>query len=170
MSRLASPRTLPSPYLVTTPLEVANWSNISPAVGLWPSANRAIYVPFRLRSTQRIKTVSIWCTIGAGNFDLGLYNSLGTGLLASLGSTALTAAAINTWTPANPILIEAGVRYYLGMSCSTATSSFARMQPSLLSLRAGGLAQQATAHPLPNPAVPAQIVSLQTPIFALAFV
>lgn len=171
MSRLPSPRTLPSPYVVSAPQEVAFWGGLVVATSAWPTANRALWTSLHLPSTVRLNSVSVWCgATGSGTFDLGIYDSLGTTRMASLGSTSLVATSINTWTLATPILLEAGVRYYLGMSCSTVSATIRRMAPTALSLRAAGAFQQATAHPLPAPSTPAQATSAYTPVFALTFV
>lgn len=171
MSRIPTPRTLSSPYIVAMPAEMAGYTGLSVGTSAWPAANRALYVPLFVPSTQRLKTVSVWCAAtGSGTFDLGLYDGLGTTLLGSMGSTALVATSVNTWTPTNPILVEAGVRYYLGMSASSATSTFVRVNPNVSAARGGGLAQQATAHPLPSTATPAQVASAYAPVFALTFV
>ncbi len=66
--------------------------------------------------------------------------------------------------------MEAGVRYFLGMSCSSATASILREAPSVGAMRRGGFAQQATAHPLPANPTLAQVTSGYIPMFALDFV
>lgn len=172
MSRLASPRSLPQPYLIIGPLEVAPWATLAFSAAVWPAANRAIYFPLRLPVTVLLKSVSIWVSVAtAGTFDLGLYAGDGTTRLDSMGSTTMVAASINTWTLATPILVEAGVRYYLGMSCSTAsTATILRQNLIITAMRGIGASQQATAHPLPSPAVPAQTTTAYAPMFALTFV
>lgn len=171
MSRLLSPRTIPSPYIVNVPLAVAVVASPAFAASAWPSANRALYTPLCLPSTQRIKTIGVWCSVtGSGTFDIGIYAADGVTLLASMGSTSLVGTSVNLWTPANPLLIEAGVRYNLAMSCSTASAQFVRTAPAVTFLRGGGIAQMATAHPLPATFVPAQVAAAYAPVFALTFV
>jgi hypothetical protein len=134
----------------------------------WPTANRAMFQPFSMPCTKLMKSMSAYGAAAAGNFDLGLYDSTGVNLIASLGSTAM-AAGVNTWTPAVPILLEAGVRYYAGLSSSSASAQWVRWDTPTSTCRVGGLFQMAAAHPLPNPVTPAVYASAYHPAIALDF-
>ncbi len=164
---------LPSPYILGMNRETGLSQNAVAfnTTTVYPAANRALYMPFYLPSTQLILSVSIYCSVvGGGNFDLGLINSTCTTLLASLGSTALSTTGIKTWTLVTPIQVLAGQRGYIGMSCSSGTSQFLRQTSSVISLRAGSMAQEASAHPLPSSPTPAQVASAYLPTIALTFV
>jgi hypothetical protein len=136
----------------------------------WPAANRAIYHPMFFPMTGRISAIAIVCAVtGSGTFDLGIYDETCTNRLQSLGSTSLV-AGINTWTLASPFLVPSGKQFYVAMSASTISATFLRQATVIVPLRAMGVAQQATAHPLPATATPAQVTSTYLPPFGLTFV
>lgn len=136
--------------------------------GAWPTANLAIYVPFVLSAS--IPVVKLFAVNGAsvsGNVDVGVYDE-NWGRLFSSGSVAQastnTLQALATVTQA-----LAPGRYYLGLSCDNTTSTFLRWQPSIAPLLAGeGVAQQASAFPLPSTAVPAVYAQTYLPLFGIS--
>lgn len=161
----------PTPFILGLPGDTIMTGSVGPGVAVWPSASRAIYVPLRITTTQRLKSVAVWCTAtGSSTYDLGLYDVGPAERLASSGSQSLVAASVNTWTLTNPILLEAGHRYYIGMAAGSTSASFARYNPSVNQMRMGGYAQEAAALPLPATATPAQSASGYVPMLALTFV
>lgn len=136
-------------------------SNLSPTSAAWPQANRAYLVPFYLSGpflAQEIFFVS-GTTPGTANFDLGVYRDDFTRIV-SLGATA----AVNTTDIPQPsgggdiqdTLLQAG-RYYLAMSAAATTITVRAAAPTNSFLRALGMAQMDTAHPLPATITPASV-------------
>jgi len=161
---------LPQPYIITSSPASAVAANVSAyALAAFPAANRALFIPFTLPSTQRIATVSVYAG-GSGTFDLGIYEKTCVTKLASLGSTTLSANAVNTWTLTKPFLVRKGELFWLGLSASAVTATFVSQPRTVTTLRTMGVAQQTTAHPLPSPATPAQVASTFIPTFALTFI
>ena len=148
-------------------------SGIAYGVGTYaPGANRALYRPFWLPSTQRISAVSFWCTTTASaNYDIGIYSTDGITRLDSKGSTALAASQINTWTLTTPMLIPANIPYVLGFVCSSASASFvAEGAVAAPQMRTMGWMAESSALPLPATATPVANTADYLPIFALTFV
>lgn len=140
----------------------------------WPANNDAYVVPFQLAFPVTF-TGMFWVSgtsPGTANIDLGVYSDTFV-RLASLGATA----AVNTTDIiqpagagafASPLVLARG-RYYMAMSAA-ATTITTRSQASFLnqSVRALGVFKMATAHPLPDPFVPASVGALVSiPVFGL---
>jgi hypothetical protein len=162
---LASPT--PIIHSTQTPVgRIADLGNTSVGTAAWPAANRAIYVPFVVEAPVTVVQVA-WengATLN-GNVDVGIYDLAGTRLV-SLGSTAQAGASVAqagdiTDRPLNP-----GV-YYMAMASSSATATFARVSPTIVGVRAGGVLQQDTAFALPTTATFAVATASFLPMFAL---
>lgn len=134
----------------------------------WPVANMAFFVPFVIMAPYLVRT--LWWHNGAsvtGNVDCGVYTAGGT-LLLSAGSTAQSGisqpqkVALGT-----PFLLGPG-SYYMALAASSASALIARAAPPALSGQMMGLAQQASALPLPATATPASISNTCLPIFGIA--
>lgn len=104
-----------------------------PARGVWQlfsptstalTANRAYYVPFIAPYTTTVTAMAFYCASGTNNHDIGLYDRSGNRLV-SRGSTATTAAAVNTWTLGTPQGVQGGELYFAAMGCVSATPTFA---------------------------------------------
>jgi hypothetical protein len=121
-------------------------SMTAPTTAVWPSANLAIYVPFRVAAS--ITVDRMWVYKGgtaAGNIDIGIYNDAGTRLV-SLGSTAdAGTTVIVTFDVANTTLSRG--YYYLAFACSDGTATFARA--AIGGNMPFGVKQEASALPLP---------------------
>lgn len=115
----------------------------------WPSANRAILIPFRLPRLMTAYQMSIGAGATAtGNFDVGIYDAAGNRLVSS-GSTAKGNSVEHilniTDTPLGPGL------YYMALAangtnnyiCSTVSSNAAL-------LKAVGVRQASSAFALPS--------------------
>ena len=136
-------------------------SSVAVSSAGWPTNNMALFMPFRVQHpfTARL----MWTIIGTsinGSIDLGIYDYRGTRLVSSgIG----TPTAINsvyrvdlTDTVLNP------GRYYMAISTGLA-GAFQRSALNVQSLRAMGMVQQNSAHPLPATAVFVKLVSAFIP-------
>lgn len=122
----------------------------------WPSANRAYYVPWRVKADCSVLSLSYYCnTRTSGNHDLGLYDAAGN-RVGSSGATAIVAAAVNTWTPAAPIGVSAGDLLYVAMMVTSTNPTILCTTASVGATgdayRMSGVLQEATGGTLPNPA------------------
>lgn len=97
------------------------------ASAVWPAAQLALYVPFRIG--QDVKISGFFWYNGAtvnGNTDCGVYDSSGAKLTSS-GATAQSGAnAIQTVALGTPIIISAGNYYYLALMSTSATATYFR--------------------------------------------
>lgn len=157
------------PYLIM-PDDPARQEDAGASFGgaSYPAANRAIYMPFSLPVTKPLKSMAVWATTVAGTFDLGIYDEGCSARLVSQGSASVV-SGLNTFTLATPFLLEAGVLYHAAMSHSS-TAQFVRFGITVNALRLGGAAQEASAHPLPSTATPAQVASAYMPGIILDFI
>lgn len=160
---------IPGPWFIGNWTDSLHQSAGSASVTTWPAANRALYIPFSLPCDTSVSSIGFWCTTtSSGNYDLGLYAADGVTRLASKGSTALSGSAVNSWSPSTPILLLAGVLYYLGMNLSSASSTILQRAVTVNGMRVTGCAQEAVGSvTLPNPATPAQIASAFYPMVTL---
>ncbi len=149
---------------------MARNTTIAGASSLWPSANLAIYVPFRIWSPYLVNT--LWWANGTatnGNTDVGIYSVGGT-LITSAGSTAqTTVSTIQKVALGTPIVLSPG-SYYMAMAASTGTTcQYMRVgQATNATWQLCGWAQQATAFPLPATATFAAFAQTYQPFFGIA--
>lgn len=149
-------------------MPIRAWTTGNLLSGAFPSANRAIYVPFTLAAPYLVQKFW-WCngSAVAGNVDCGVLTGDGT-LLASAGSTAqagtstLQSVAIGT-----PLLLLPG-SYYMALAASSATATFLAPTPTVRQQQMMGIAQQATALPIPATATFATPASAYLPLFGIA--
>lgn len=133
-------------------------------VANWPSANRAIYWPFYLRSYAVFS--KFWVCHGSpvtGNIDMGVFAEDGTKLV----STGSTAAAGSTFTiqdiDVTDFALSMGM-YYFGISSSSAsTNLYCATWVTTVNMRIMGFAQEASALPLPSTMTPANPASAYIP-------
>jgi hypothetical protein len=96
----------------------------------WPSDNRILYIPLRVKG--RVVARKLWyassSTAGAANVDLGLYNRAGTRLVHS-GSTAHVVSNDEHVLGISDTLLAPDL-YYLGMWCDSALGNFTRLGTS----------------------------------------
>jgi hypothetical protein len=152
---------------------LAAFGSISAAAGAgapWSSANLAIYIPFSLPVDASVNGVKFNCTAGASagrNFDLGFFDAATGATLSTAGAT-LMAAGVNTWGASQPII--GGNTYYLGMSANSTSLGVWRWASTVNALRMVGVAQEASAEPLPTiTATPAQMAQTNLPVIVLTF-
>jgi hypothetical protein len=142
---------------------------VAVGAGAWPAADRALYIPFIIEAPVPVTQIA-WengATLN-GNVDVGIYDLAGKRLV-SLGSTAQAGASVVQVGDITDTPLNQGV-YYMAMASSSATATFARVQPGSIGVRAGGGLQQATAFPLPSSATFAAVASSFLPMLALVTV
>lgn len=122
-----------------------------PSSVVWPSANRAFFLPFRL-SRPFVATL-LWWLNGAtvsGNVDCGIYSADGRRIVSAGGVAQSGVTAIQTVDITDQLLVAG--QYFLGLVLDNATGTIYRSTLSIPQGRAAGIFEQATAYPLPNPA------------------
>lgn len=134
---------------------------------VWPSTNRALYVPFSLPMSATILSLSFACTIATDNYDIGLYDA-NFAKYESSGSTAL-ATGVQTFTLTRPYRANAGDVLWTGMVVSGTTGAVFRYSGGALSqIVATGAGQEALGSTaLPSTATPASLAALFLPLIAL---
>lgn len=136
------------------------------AGAVWPSANRAIYVPVIVESYVTAYQIAFEVTTQSGNYDVGIYDELGTRLV-NKGSTAVPAAGIATADITNTDLTPG--TYWLAMAIDNGTAAVHRMNPGLVgALTVGGLQDQDSAFALPSTATFSAPASVYWPTMVMA--
>ena len=141
--------------------DVAEWSSMRSmgvgwslgASGSWPSANLALFYPFRVDAAVKIEKAVVCNGANAGgNADVGIYAVDGT-RLESTGSTARTGVnVVQGFTLAT--VLDIG-EYYLALALDVSSGSVFRWQNLTASAgrvafwRCTGLREMASAFPLP---------------------
>lgn len=152
---------------------ISAWGSAGPASAAWPAANRALYIPFVL--AEAVTVLKLFCVNGgtvSGNLDVGIYNNAGSRLISS-GSTAQAGAnAIQEFDIADTVIGPG--QFYLAMAVDNVTATVARWQPigaTVLAanvLRTTGMAEQASAFPLPASATLAVVSTMYIPLVGLS--
>jgi hypothetical protein len=118
----------------------------SAAAAAWPTANMAIYVPFKL--AMPMMASQLFCTCGAspsGNIDIGIYSVTGV-RLTSLGGVAQVATIqVGDITD---LLLNPG-HYFLALVLDNATGQIVRLAPTPGFCSFLGMYVQTSAYPLP---------------------
>lgn len=135
----------------------------------WPTISLAMYVPFLMRvGATFLRAFSLNGT-PSGNIDIGVYNENGTRLW-SAGTTAMAGTGAPQTFTISPALYLPRGRYFLGLAIDNTTATIGRwtgtagvggMQKFL------GVAQQASAFPLPATATFAAAVNNYIPMVGL---
>lgn len=97
---------------------------IPTAGGVYPAANRALYIPIFVESPVTVYQLAVYPTAQSGNLDIGIYDE-SSNRLVSAGSTAV--GAINTIQAINiadTYLIPGA--YFLAINCDNTTAAFLR--------------------------------------------
>lgn len=138
----------------------------------WPTANRAIFVPFFITQVDTIrKGFTYNGGVANGNIDVGIYRDRYDGSLdrvVSSGGAAMSGTTAIQEFAFSPVTLRPG-RYYMAMACSSATAEFmpwtlvAALQKTL------GIAQMASVYPLPATVTLAVSAFTVLPIFGLSF-
>ncbi len=127
--------------------------------------NDAHYVPIFMPCDATLYAIRFAAANGTGNYDLGVYDSA-LNRIASSGSTAMTAAGIKTLSLPD-LRFRGGDVIYAALALSNTAGQVIRPLFANNSMQRGvGVGAQASALPLPNPAVPASIAYGVFPWFA----
>jgi hypothetical protein len=134
----------------------------------WPVANTALFIPFRI--ARSIKFSLLFTYNGStvsGNVDVGVYSADGTRIV-SAGSTAhATTSGIQKFTVAST-QIDSGL-FYFGVALDNTTGTFTQVTVSQVPmLNFFGVAQMASAFPLPATATFASNTSTAVPTMGLS--
>lgn len=122
----------------------------------WPTANKAIYMPFAIPFSFPVRRV-FWhnATTTSTNFDFGIYSYSGTKLY-STGSTAASGSNVLQFVSPTAFVLSPG-RYFMALACSSITASRGGTGLTGLTaprLRLAGIMEEASALPLPATMTP----------------
>lgn len=136
------------------------------AGAVWPSANRAIYVPIIIESYVTAFQMAFEVTTQSGNYDIGIYDELGTRLVNG-GSTAVPGAGIATKDIADTALTPG--TYWLALAIDNGTAAVQRhSMGTVASITAAGVQDQDTAFTLPATATFSAPGAVYVPVMVLA--
>ncbi len=140
------------------------------ASAVYPTANLAIFIPFAI--TNPITIVNLFAyngTVASGNIDIGIYDVAGTKIV-STGSTAQAGtSALQVIAPTSTQL-GAGV-YYMAIAMDNTTGTLLRSNiagQTVSLLKTVGMAQMATAFPLPAAATFETVSNAYIPLIGLS--
>jgi hypothetical protein len=142
------------------------------AVGsaVWPSANRAIYVPFEIGQPFLAQKMA-WANgtvVGTNSLDAGIYDEAGTRLVSSGGTLSAGASTLQE-VDITDTLLRPGQRYYMALAMNGTTATVLRWAPAHLNIiRLMGAFDQDTAYTLPSPFVPDAMSAAFFPLFGVA--
>jgi hypothetical protein len=148
-------------------VEYAALATAAPASVAQATANLARAYPFVLTEPTLIR--KLWWYNGStasGNIDCGVYTE-GGGRLFSTGATAQGTISVIQEVDITDFLLGRG-RYYLAISCSSATATLFSNVLSVQLSKMLGWKQMATAHPLPTTFTDAAFSAAIQPIFGLS--
>ena len=136
--------------------------------GAWPTANKAIYIPFRVYEKFTAKRIVLRNGVTlSGNVDVGIYNSAGTRLVSS-GSVAQAGVSADQIFDITDTDLVAGL-HYMAVALDNTTGQLSRAN----SFQTGptnfwlGVHEQATAFALPATATFADGTLSYLPIMIL---
>lgn len=134
----------------------------------WPSANRAIYVPFQIPETATFQRAYSYNGATAnGNIDIGIYDLSGT-RLASTGATAQSGTnAVQSIALTAAVTLTPG-RYYMAMLGTSATGTVMSHAASVVYQRLGLYYQDVGAGALPSTASFTAWISNILPLFGIS--
>lgn len=152
-----------SPCSIGTAL---NGMSLTIGAATWPTANKAIYVPFSVYETLTIARF-FWenGSPANNNVDVGIYDANGKRLVSS-GSTAQSGASATQSVDTTDLIVSPGL-YYIAMAMDGTSGQTQRWSPSASYTRTLGVAEQTSAFPLPSTATFAALSSNAIPgVFA----
>jgi len=144
--------------------------NSGPSTGAWPSANRAIYIPFVV--SEPCTAVKMWWLNGtsvSGNVRAAIIRQPDLALLVQTASTAQSGTSAIQEADITDTLLSAGI-YYAGLALDNGTGHILR---SLISTtpayRAAGVAQETLGSlTFPSTITPAALTSGQVPMVGIS--
>lgn len=162
------PSRLPDPWIPSTIADELTSILILSALGtgtIVATNNDAHFVPIVPPCDAILYSMSFAAANGTGNYDLGLYDA-SLSLLASSGSTAMSASGIKTLSLPN-IRVRAGELYYAAAAFSSSSAQVFRPNYAVGQAKGSGWGFQASALPLPSTATPVTTTNYSViPIFA----
>lgn len=117
------------------------------ASGAWPAANTAIFIPFSLTELMTALKITYLINAASGNVDAGIY-SLGGTRIVSKGSTAAAGSGVWTTLDITDTILGPGT-YYLAFAADNGTITLFRGRASTVPSALIGVAEMASAFPLP---------------------
>jgi hypothetical protein len=142
---------------------------------VWPSANRAIYVPIYFDRPMLITKLFVQNgATSTGNLDVGIYDSTGASnapgaRLASSGSTAQGTVSTVQEFDITDLQVGRGV-YYAAMAGSSGTATYWSQTFNVVTYMGMlGCLQEATALPLPATATAVACTTAYLPMIGIAF-
>lgn len=152
--------------IITTARMIGAQSSIAASSVAWNSANYAVYVPLLLATSVTVYKITMGDgTLTGGNFDVGIYNSIGTKLVSS-GATARAGASQEQVIDITDTVIGPGL-YYVAMSAD-GTNNYIMINSTNTQLtRMCGVLGQASAYTLPATATFAAASQSRIPALAL---
>jgi hypothetical protein len=169
-----APLTQVPPRFIHTFSRYASWiptsktfqgGNTIPASAVWPTANKALYLPIVLPFWFNVRRFYV-ANGGAvsGNFDIGIVTPDGT-KLASAGSTAQSGTNTNQYVAGFNFLLAPGW-YYLALAFDNTTATTMRTSVgSTITGPPSGLLEQTSAFVLPATVTFAQTNASYYPLF-----
>ena len=118
----------------------------TPASTAWPSANRAIFIPFRLPRIATVYKITIGSgATAAGNFDVGVYDAVGNRIVS--GGATGKGNSTETTVDVTDTTLGPGF-YYMAMSAD-GTNNYIALAPNVNFLKSLGVLQASSAYVLP---------------------
>ena len=165
-----NPRVLgPSSY--TALGEVLAGTGVTRASATWPTANLAIFYPFFVTKTDIIRKLYIFNgATASGNVDIGVYRDDGSTAdrVTSNGGSAQTGTSILQELTCQQLDIPPGL-YYLAVAFDNITATTTRYALGIYDWKACGVAQMASAYPLPKLATLAAVANDYLPFAGIGF-
>ena len=124
--------------------------------GAWPTANKAYFIPYSVGGIVTVRKMFVLNgpTL-SGNIDVGIYDRNGVRLV-SIGSTAQAGVSIIQEFDITDTLLVPGL-YYLACAMDNTTGQVEIVGPGLAQGMSMGIAEEASAFPLPATATFAPI-------------
>jgi hypothetical protein len=131
------------------------------ASSAWPAANRALFVPFRVPVPVTVYKMAVGAgATAAGNFDVGIYDSIGNRLV-SIGATAKGASVEHILNITDTLLLPG--LYYMGMAADGTNNYIGISLGQLAFAKLLGMRQMASAYTLPSTATYATMTTGYVP-------
>lgn len=136
------------------------------AATAWPTANKALYIPFGVTRPFTAYKFSAYVGTASGNIDVGIYDEGGTRLV-SLGSTAAVTGTPD-WNITDTVLPRGLYYMALAVDNTTFTVRAGSLNNNTALVTALGMAEQTTAFALPATATFAKVSQNYVPFLALS--
>lgn len=136
----------------------------------WPSASLAFFMPCLLQTARTVYGFG-WLngSTVSGNVDCGIYSAEGAQRAALGGVAQSGTSVVQTATLGSSVALDPG-RYYMAMVADNVTGTFSRISTvGAPTLRVTGVAQEASAYPLPSTATFAAMAQAFIPLMFMAF-